>query len=155
MADSMLKAAAVTLVRASVVCAGRLLIVVEGDREAVETAVRTAREAEASLAGSYIISPVDPQVQAALRRRPQPAAGQALGVVECRNAADGVMAADAAVKKAQVALMRLVLGQGIGGKSFFVLTATWPPCARLWTRPRQNWAKACCGQWSCRARSRK
>ena len=82
LADSMLKAAAVTLVRASVVCAGRLLIVVEGDREAVETAVRTAREAEASLAGSYIISPVDPQV----------------------------------------ALMRLVLGQGIGGKSFFVLT---------------------------------
>ena len=122
LADSMLKAAAVTLVRASVVCAGRLLIVVEGDREAVETAVRTAREAEASLAGSYIISPADPQVQAALRRRPQPAAGQALGVVECRNAADGVMAADAAVKKAQVALMRLVLGQGIGGKSFFVLT---------------------------------
>ena len=35
LADIMLKAAPVDLVRASVVCAGRFLILVEGDREAV------------------------------------------------------------------------------------------------------------------------
>jgi microcompartment protein CcmL/EutN len=122
LADAMLKAASVTLVRAAVVCAGRLLILVEGDREAVATALHAARQSEPRLAGCYSISPVDPQVQAALRRGPKTAAGPALGVVECRNAADGLMAADAAVKKAAVALMRLVLGQGIGGKSFFVLT---------------------------------
>ena len=120
--DAMLKAAPVTLVRASVICAGRLLILVEGDREAVETALRAAEGTGFHLAGKYAISPVSQQVQAALRRQPSPMGGRAMAVIECRNAADGIMAADTAVKKADVSLMRLVMGQGIGGKSYFVLT---------------------------------
>lgn len=120
--DAMLKAAPVTLVRASVICAGRLLILVEGDREAVETALRAAEGTGFHLAGKYAISPVSQQVQAALRRQPSPMGGRAMAVIECRNAADSIMAADTAVKKADVSLMRLVMGQGIGGKSYFVLT---------------------------------
>lgn len=120
--DAMLKAAPVTLVRASVICAGRLLILVEGDLEAVETALRAAEGTGFHLAGKYAISPVSQQVQAALRRQPSPMGGRAMAVIECRNAADGIMAADTAVKKADVSLMRLVMGQGIGGKSYFVLT---------------------------------
>lgn len=121
-ADAMLKAAPVALIRASVICAGRLIILVEGDREAVETSLRAAEATGFHLAGRYAISPVSPQVQAALRRQPVQSAGRAMSVVECRNAADGIMAADLAVKKADVSLMRLVMGQGIGGKSYFVLT---------------------------------
>ena len=119
--DVMLKAAPVTLVRASVICAGRLLILVEGDRESVETSLRAAEGTGFHLAGKYAISPVSPQVQAALRRQPALPGGRAMAVIECRNAADGIMAADTAVKKADVSLMRLVMGQGIGGKSYFVL----------------------------------
>lgn len=119
--DVMLKAAPVTLVRASVICAGRLLILVEGDRESVETSLRAAEGTGFHLAGKYAISPVSPQVQAALRRQPALLGGRAMAVIECRNAADGIMAADTAVKKADVSLMRLVMGQGIGGKSYFVL----------------------------------
>lgn len=119
--DVMLKAAPVTLVRASVICAGRLLIMVEGDRESVETSLRAAEGTGFHLAGKYAISPVSPQVQAALRRQPALLGGRAMAVIECRNAADGIMAADTAVKKADVSLMRLVMGQGIGGKSYFVL----------------------------------
>ena len=119
--DAMLKAAPVTLVRASVICAGRLLILVEGDRESVETSLRAAEGTGFHLAGKYAISPVSPQVQAALRRQPALLGGRAMAVIECRNAADGIMAADTAVKRADVSLMRLVMGQGIGGKSYFVL----------------------------------
>ena len=122
LADIMLKAAPVDLVRASVVCAGRFLILVEGDRESVETSVRAAVDSGWHLAGSYVVSHVSPQVLGALRREPVQPKGRALGVIECRNAADGVIAADGAVKRADVALVRMVLGQGIGGKSYFVLT---------------------------------
>lgn len=122
LADVMLKAAPVNLVRASVVCAGRFLIIVDGDREAVETSVRAAENTGWHLAGSYVVSHVSAQVIGALRREPASLAGRALGVIECRNAADSVIAADSAVKRADVSLMRMVLGQGIGGKSYFVLT---------------------------------
>lgn len=127
LADVMVKAASVTLLRGAVVCAGRFLIIVEGDRESVHTAVQAAENcaqaAGYALAGSYFISHVSPQVSAALRRQPvkQPQ-GPALAVIECRHAADSVHAADSAVKRAHVALARMVLGQGVGGKSYFVLT---------------------------------
>ena len=84
--------------------------------------LRAAEGTGFHLAGKYAISPVSQQVQAALRRQPSPMGGRAMAVIECRNAADGIMAADTAVKKADVSLMRLVMGQGIGGKSYFVLT---------------------------------
>lgn len=122
LADVMLKAAPVVLVRGTVVCAGRFLIVVEGDREAVQTAVHAAEATGHALAGSYVISHVSPQVAGALRRQPAQPQGRALGVVESRHAADSVIAADSAVKKAAVSLARMVLGQGVGGKSYFVVT---------------------------------
>lgn len=121
-ADIMVKAASVTLVRGAVVCAGRFLIVVEGDREAVQTAINAARATSYSLAGSYVISHVSPQVTDVLRRRPVKWQGRALGVIESRNAADSVIAADHAVKRAEVSLVRMVLGQGVGGKSYFSIT---------------------------------
>ena len=120
--DVVLKAAPVTLVRASVVCAGRFLILVGGDREAVDASVRAAVDTREHLAGSYVISNVSRQVMDVLRHLPAAIGGAALGVVECRNAADGVIAADRAVKQAAVSLMRRVLGPGIGGKSYLVLT---------------------------------
>lgn len=119
--DAMLKAARVQLVRGSVVCAGRFLILVEGERAAVETSVRAAENAGYPLAATYVVANIATQVLDALHNRPIEAAGNALGVIECRNAADSVMAADKAVKQADVSLMRLVLGQGIGGKSYFSL----------------------------------
>lgn len=47
--------------------------------------------------------------------------GEALGVVESRFVSMGINAADIAVKKSEVRLLKFVAGQGITGKSFFVL----------------------------------
>ena len=41
--------------------------------------------------------------------------------MECRNVSAGINAADKAVKKSEVRLLKFVSGQGIMGKSFFVL----------------------------------
>lgn len=122
LADGMVKVAEVELARASTICSGRYMIHVAGDREAVETAVNFARESGRSLMGSFVISNVSPQVVAVLKKGSLPEEGDALGVVECRTVSAGINAADAAVKRSIVKLLRLVMGQGINGKCYFVLS---------------------------------
>ncbi len=121
LADGMVKAAQVTLVRASTVCSGRYTIYVAGDRQAVGTSVAFARESGRALAGSFVISNVSPYVLEALRHGAAAGEGEALGVVECRTVSSGIAAADSAVKRSAVRLLRLVTGQGINGKSYFVI----------------------------------
>ncbi len=122
LADEMLKAAQVVLVRASTVCSGRYTIYVGGDRQTVETAVDHARESDVSLMGSYVISGISDQVLAVLKRSVHPEYIEALGLVECRSVSAGVAAADSAVKRSAITLTRLVTGQGINGKSYFVIS---------------------------------
>ena len=122
LADAMVKAADVELLRASTICSGRYLIHVGGDRAAVGTAVGLARESGRALAGSFVLSGVSPQVLDVLKRSTPLEPGEALGVVECRTVAAGIAAADAAAKRSAVTLARLVTGQGINGKSYFVIS---------------------------------
>ena len=119
LADGMVKVAQVDLVRASTICSGRFLIFAAGDRAAVETAVGFASDSGKALVGSFVVSP---QVLAALKKAPAQPQGDALAVVECRTVSAGVVAADKAVKRADVQVARFVAGQGINGKSYFVLT---------------------------------
>jgi microcompartment protein CcmL/EutN len=121
-ADAMVKVADVELVRAGTICSGRYLIYVSGDRAAVGASVREAKASERALKGSFVISGVSPQVLAVLRRENPVQPGDALAVVECRCVSAGVNAADAAAKRSDVTLARLVAGQGINGKSYFVLS---------------------------------
>ncbi|MFW5488271.1 MAG: BMC domain-containing protein [Desulfovibrio sp.] len=120
LADGMVKVADVELVRAATICGGRYLIHVAGDRQAVSTAVDHARNSGRALHGSFVISNISPQVTAVLRKAEKADAGDALGVVEARSVSSGIAAADAAVKRADIRLLRLVCGQGINGKSYFV-----------------------------------
>lgn len=122
LADGMVKAAQVELVRAATVCSGRYLILVSGDRQAVSTAVAFAQDSGRPLVGSFVISNVAPQLIAALKKGEPAGPGEAIGVVECRTVASGLSAADKAVKRASVCLCLLVTGQGILGKSYFVLS---------------------------------
>ena len=121
LADQMVKAADVKLVRASTICAGRYFIQITGTRSAVETAVACAEAAEYPLVGNFVISNVHPDLLRGVGRCQDIPAGDALGVVECKTVAAGVIAADQALKKAEVQLARLVIGQGISGKSYFIL----------------------------------
>lgn len=121
LADGMLKVAQVELTRAGTICSGRYLIFVSGDRAAVETAVSFAADSGRALTGSFVISPISPQVLTALKKTSEPPENGAIAVVECRTVSSGVVAADQAVKRADVQVGRFVAGQGINGKSYFVL----------------------------------
>ena len=122
LADMMVKAADVTLVKAGTICSGRYMIHVAGDRESVATSVKAAEEAGYALAGSYTIGGISKQVLDALKRGLAVTGHGAIGVVECRTASSGVVAADQAVKRSIVQLARIVMGNGINGKSYFVMT---------------------------------
>jgi len=120
-ADGMMKTADVELVRAGTICSGRYMIYVSGDRSAVSASVRHAEESGRSLKGSFVISNISRQVVAAIKKEKLLHEPGALGVIECRCVSVGIAAADAAVKRSAIALAKLVTGQGINGKSYFVI----------------------------------
>ena len=121
LADLMVKAADVTLVKAGTICSGRYMIHVAGDRSAVATSVNVARDAGYALAGSYTISNISKQVLDALKRGLHVTGHGAIAVVESRTASSGIVAADQAVKRSEIQLARIVTGHGINGKSYFVV----------------------------------
>ena len=121
-ADAMMKAADVDLVRAAPICSGRYLIFVSGERAAVSASVDSANADGGKIKASFVISSLSPEVAAVLKSPVAIANVQAIGVIECRNVSTGVVAADTAVKRSGVELARFVAGQGINGKSYFVMS---------------------------------
>ena len=97
------------------------MIYAGGDREAGEGEGETARTTGRRLAGSFGMSNVSPLVISALRKNEAEGENDALAVVECRTVSSGIAAADSAVKRSAVRLLKLVTGQGNNGKSYFVL----------------------------------
>jgi len=120
-ADLMMKRASVKLIRATTICSGRYMIQVSGQREEVKASMEAAKESGATLAGAFVISNVSPGVLMAMKQTTPVPPKSALSVIECRTATSGIAAADAAVKESGAILAKLVTGQGIMGKSYFVL----------------------------------
>lgn len=120
--DIMLKTAFVKLESAQPVCPGKYIIMVSGDTAAVNASVAAGKKICAdSLVNSIVISSLHEQVIPALSCGTVPAQKEAVGVIETFSIAAAVIAADAAVKAAEVDLIEIRLGRGLGGKSFVVL----------------------------------
>ena len=117
--DAMLKAATVQLVTAQPVCAGKYIVIVTGEVSAVSESV-AAGKAEA---GQRLIdSHVHEQVPRAINACNEIGEVAAIGVMEAYSLCAAVVAADAAVKAADIHLMDVRLGRGLGGKSFITMT---------------------------------
>lgn len=121
--DALLKTASVELVSAQTVCAGKFICVVSGDvaavRESVDAGAKIAAEA---LIQSIVIPNVHENVIAAINACSEIGEPGALGILETFSLAAAVIAADACVKAADVRLIEVRLGRGMGGKSFILLT---------------------------------
>lgn len=121
--DAMLKAAEVELISAGCVCAGKYYIVVAGEVAAVRSSVEAGKEvAESLLIDSMVIPNVDDQVAPAIAACTMADHLAALGIMETYSLCAAVQAADAAAKAAEVELLEVRLGRGLGGKSFILLT---------------------------------
>ena len=122
-ADAMVKSAQVELIQSRTICPGKYIALVCGDVAAVENAVK----AGVNLGGAFVVDEfvlpnVHPSVIPAISAVTAIEDVQALGIIEVFSTASCIVAADTAVKAAEVDLIEVRLGIGIGGKAFVTLT---------------------------------
>lgn len=122
-ADAMLKAAEVQLMFSKPVCPGKFIILITGDVGAVNAAMASGLD----FGGQYVVdkimlASVHPELIGAINGTPDIDKVNALGVIEFYSIAASIVAADAAAKAANIKLIEVRLGIGIGGKSYVTLT---------------------------------
>jgi microcompartment protein CcmL/EutN len=122
-ADAMLKQAAVTLLESSTLTPGRYWVLVGGDVATVRSSHRRGLEVAAdTLLDQLFIPQLHEGVMPALRGVVRPSVDDALGILETLTAASAIVAADVAVKAANVTLRDIRIANGIGGKGVVTLS---------------------------------
>ncbi|NLG26580.1 MAG: BMC domain-containing protein [Chloroflexi bacterium] len=120
--DAMVKRAPIRLLEARSICPGKYMVLVSGETAPVEEAM----QAGLALAGDAVVdrlllpnvhSGVFPAIAGAVEMERV----EALGIIETITVATAIVAADAAVKAADVTLTEIRLANGLGGKSFVLL----------------------------------
>jgi microcompartment protein CcmL/EutN len=120
--DAMVKSSPVSSLYAGTVHPGRYLVLVGGDTAAVEVALEAG--GDDGLVDSLFLADVHPAVIGAITTAHHNGVvdGEALGIVETSASATAIVAADAGVKGADVALAALRLADGLGGKAYCLFT---------------------------------
>jgi microcompartment protein CcmL/EutN len=124
-ADAMVKTAAVKLYLARSVCPGKYIILIGGEVDAVSSSVQRAREVVGEyMADVILITNVHDGLFPAIEGITE--IGDinrqwALGVIETFGVASCILAADTALKAADVTLLDVRPAVGLGGKSFTVM----------------------------------
>ncbi|MDR1916814.1 MAG: BMC domain-containing protein [Synergistaceae bacterium] len=122
-ADAVLKTAKVDLIFSYPTCPGKYSVMFSGDIAAVTSSLDEGlRIGDTFVIDSVVIPRINPQVINAIGPSDVPSDVNAIGVMEFFSITAAIYAADAAVKGADVDLIEVRLGTGIGGKSFVVLT---------------------------------
>ena len=122
-ADTVLKTAAVDLIFGRAGCPGKYYLLFTGEVAAVQASVEAGCETGGDHVVDHCVIPrIHPQVMRAINMTNMPERMGAVGVMEFFSVTASIYSADAAVKAADVELVEVRLGTGIGGKSFVVLT---------------------------------
>jgi microcompartment protein CcmL/EutN len=121
--DAMIKRSPVERILAGTIQPGHFLVLVTGEvadvTEAVDAGLLVGREA---LLDRLFLPQVHPGVVEALHGESEMAVNEALGIIETATVAAAINAADAGLKGAEVRLIRLRLGDGLGGKGLVLFT---------------------------------
>lgn len=121
--DTVLKAAHVELIQSLPVCAGKYIIVIRGETGAVNAAVEAGKEISGfNLIDTIIIPNLHPDIFPALTASGDFGKIEAVASVESFSIAAAVIAADIALKTADIRMIEIRIGKGLGGKSFFNFT---------------------------------
>lgn len=121
-ADALVKAATIEFLQVEPVTPGKLLILYTGPVADVDMAHTVGlRKAGDDLIDQLFLRQADPQIRRVLDARPSGPI-EALGLIECRTVAAGILAADAAAKASPVRLLSLRAARGIGGKTILLMT---------------------------------
>lgn len=120
--DAMAKASPVSSLHAGTVHPGRYLVLVGGDTAAVEVALESG--GTDTVVDSLFLADVHPAVVAAITTPGGAAAvdGDAVAIVETSSVATAIVAGDAGVKAADVALPAIRMADDLGGKAYCLFT---------------------------------
>jgi microcompartment protein CcmL/EutN len=122
-ADAMVKTAEVDILEASTVCPGKFIVLLRGSLSAVNAAVeRGLKENSSGVIDSFILGNPHDSIFQAISGASEIAQRGALGVIETFSAASIIVAADAAVKSAEISLVEIRVARGMCGKSYLLLT---------------------------------
>uniref|UniRef100_S0DDC4 Putative carbon dioxide concentrating mechanism/carboxysome shell protein n=1 Tax=termite gut metagenome TaxID=433724 RepID=S0DDC4_9ZZZZ len=121
-ADAILKASDVELISACAGCPGKYYILFCGGTAAADVALA----AGAAVGGAFVVDRtlipnIHPHVIRAMTKTTEIPQRGALGVLEFFSVTASIYAADAAVKAADIQLVELRAGMGVGGKSYIIL----------------------------------
>ncbi|MBS3994174.1 MAG: BMC domain-containing protein [Alkaliphilus sp.] len=121
--DQMVKTSDVEIVTAGSVCPGKYLTIVHGDVAAVRDSIDIGERIAAEyLVDSIVIPNVSPALFPAITGATMPDKIEALGIMESFSLPTMIIAADAILKTANVQPIELRLGNGLGGKAYFIFT---------------------------------
>ncbi len=126
--DAVLKTADVEKLIGRTICSGKFLIIVRGNVGDVETAIAVAnRTGGFAIVNTVVIPHVDPRVFPAIGGftvidRPVGPGTEAILILETFSVASAIKAADAAVKEAELDLLRIHAAMAVGGKGFVVMS---------------------------------
>ncbi len=122
-ADALVKKAAVTLHISEPMTPGKYVLLFRGPVAEVEESFAEALAiGGAGVLDKLLLTQVHTKLAFALEGTVDRAVrGEALGIVETHTIASALLAADTALKRAQVKLLHLHLAKGIGGKGWFTL----------------------------------
>ncbi len=122
-ADAMLKAGQVDMITASSTCPGKYIAIVHGEVAAVEASMAAGiTTAGTFLVDQITIANVHDGVYPALTATHMPEEINAIGIVESFSMATMLICTDAILKVAALEAIECRLGNGLGGKAFFVFT---------------------------------
>lgn len=120
--DQLAKRAEVTVHEARPVTPGKFIILFAGEVAPVQESLEAAREQAQSLLLDELLLPyAHRDLLAALKGRAEPEPGESIGIVEMASVASTVHMADVALKATEVAVLKMHLAIGIGGKGYFNL----------------------------------
>ncbi len=120
--DAMAKRSPLRSLHAGTVQPGKYLVLAGGEVADVQEAEAAGLEsAHEALIDRIFLPDIHPDVVASLGGERRRAAGAAVGVIETRNVAAVISAADRAVKGALVSLLDIRLADGLGGKGYLLL----------------------------------
>jgi bacterial microcompartment shell protein len=119
--DAMMKRAGVELLMTLIVPRGKYLVMIGGMVADVEASLRAGKDVAANtLVDEFLIQNAHPQLPAAIKGRVKVSALVAVGIIETKEVASSIFAADAAVKAADVTLIEA--RNQPGAKGMVVLT---------------------------------
>ena len=121
--DAALKSAGIRLISAQPICPGKFELVITGELAQVNAAMdRVKAGFEENLLDAVLLGRIDPAVVKALLGAQPEAKRGALGTIETFTVASVILAADCAVKSADVEILELRTARGMGGKGVVLLT---------------------------------